>query len=422
MRALHLFANWKWTGPAEIAVNVCLGLRARGLDVRFACGRSPDGEPGKTTVRERALSRGLAPVLEETTLSKHHRLFANWADARRVRRYVEREGIALVHAHSQNDHSIARRALGRSASVRLVRTSYDGGPMKSTLRLRRALVLTDALIFASRETRADAVARLGFPEDRAFLVESPVDTARFDPARDPSLAGRGARISGTPPGAFVVGIVARMQTHRNFEVFLEAIRRVRERAPEVAAVVVGRGTNQETVAKEPARRMGLGEVVRFPGYLDGEDYVAALACMDAKVFLVPGSDGSCRAVREALAMGRPVVAARRGMLPEIVRDGETGLVVEDGDPEALARALLALRDDPARRARMSEAARADARARFSIESAAAEVARIYEATLARPRRHEAGAGAGAGAGARAPAGPGGVGAGEAAAGAAREGV
>ena len=62
MRALHLFSNWKWTGPAELAVNICLGLRGAGVDARFACGDAPaaaraearaDGKAVKASVRDR---------------------------------------------------------------------------------------------------------------------------------------------------------------------------------------------------------------------------------------------------------------------------------------------------------------------------------------------------------------------------------
>jgi len=386
MRVLHLFANWKWTGPAEIAVNVARGLAALGTDARFACGRTPPGEPEATSVAGRAQARGVPPVLTDMTLGKHVRFFANWRDARLLRAYVASERIDLVHAHLANDHSIARRALGKDPRVRLVRTSYDGEAMTETIRLRRAVALTDALIFASPETRADAVRRFSFPEERAFVVESPIDLARFDARRDPGLRARGRERLGIAGDAFTIGIVARMQTHRNFDVFLEAIRLARAAAPSLRAVVIGRGTNQEVVAKAPARAMGLGDVVAFPGYLDGEDYVAALAALDAKIFLVPGSDGSCRAVREALAMGLPVIAARRGMLAEIVKDGVTGAIIPDGDPRALADAILALERDPAARARASAAAREDARARFSLERTAREVQAVYDAVLARPRR------------------------------------
>jgi glycosyltransferase involved in cell wall biosynthesis len=165
-----------------------------------------------------------------------------------------------------------------------------------------------------------------------------------------------------------------MQTHRRFEVLLEAVKRAQ--VPDLRLLIVGRGTNQETVAREPVRALGLEGKVVFSGYQAGEDYVATLACMDAKVFLVPGSDGSCRAVREALSMGVPVIAARRGILPELVRNEETGLVVED-EPGPLALAIAGLARDRARLRGLSERARADALSRFSFETFGRTLADLY---------------------------------------------
>src|SRR5262249_35702034 len=96
---------------------------------------------------------------------------------------------------------------------------------------------------------------------------------------------------------------------------------------------------------------------------------------------VPGSDGSCRAVREALALGKPVIAARRGMLPELVRHGETGLVIDD-EPGELARAIVELARDRERRAKMSARARQDAEKRFSFDVFAAALERVYAEVLA----------------------------------------
>src|SRR5439155_1303331 len=149
------------------------------------------------------------------------------------------------------------------------------------------------------------------------------------------------------------------------------------RVDQLRLLIVGRGTNQETVAREPVRALGIEERVVFSGYQAGEDYVATLACMDAKVFLVPGSDGSCRAVREALAMGVPVIAARRGVLPELVKDGETGTLVED-EPEPLARAIEDLARDRERLRALGARAREDAVSRFSLDVFARTVAGIYE--------------------------------------------
>jgi glycosyltransferase involved in cell wall biosynthesis len=95
-------------------------------------------------------------------------------------------------------------------------------------------------------------------------------------------------------------------------------------------VVVGRGTHEQSVGRDPVRDLGLDGHVTFTGYLRGERYATAMALFDAQVFLMPGSDPTCRALREGMALGVPSIAARRGMLPEIVEDGVTGLVIGEG--------------------------------------------------------------------------------------------
>jgi glycosyltransferase involved in cell wall biosynthesis len=110
------------------------------------------------------------------------------------------------------------------------------------------------------------------------------------------------------------------------------------------------------------------------------DYPQLLAALDVKIFLVPGSDGSCRAVREAMAMGKPVIAARRGMLPELVQDGVSGFVVED-TPENLARAIISLVNDLPLRRKMGEAARQRICSEFSIKGQMEKVESVYRQTL-----------------------------------------
>jgi glycosyltransferase involved in cell wall biosynthesis len=167
-----------------------------------------------------------------------------------------------------------------------------------------------------------------------------------------------------------------MHRHRRFDLLLDAVQRASKEVPSLRLFVVGRGTHQEEVARRPAARMGLGGRVVFGGYRAG-DYVDALATIDFKVFLVPGSDGSCRAVREAMAMGKPVIATKRGMLPEIVIDGETGLLVDE-TPEALSHALVRLSQDADLRRRLGAAARTRALVRFSLDEQASAVESFYE--------------------------------------------
>jgi len=372
MKLLHLFSNWRWTGPAEPAANLCAALQQRGHDVTFACGEAPGG--CTPSLREHAEARGLT-LRRGLTLYKHINPFHNYPDGRTLRGWVEADGYQLLHCHLRNAHivgALAARRMGQRPFM--VRSCYAGDGPRGYWERRLLNELTDGLIVVSDRARDRAAERLRFPPGRIRVVHTAIDLDRFDPDR--GLGDVRARL-GIAPDAFVVGIVARIQWRRRFDVFLEAVDRARHQIPGLKVLIVGRGTNMKPIAVDPVQRMGLADTILFPGYQTGDDYVRALASMDLKVFLVPGTDGSCRAVREAMAMGVPVVAARRGMLPELVADGERGLVIDD-TPATLAEAMVALARDPARREAMGRAARAYAREELSLTRQADTVGAFYD--------------------------------------------
>jgi glycosyltransferase involved in cell wall biosynthesis len=166
-----------------------------------------------------------------------------------------------------------------------------------------------------------------------------------------------------------------MQRHRRFDVLLKAFQAAVKEEPLLRLLLIGRGTHRRKVAMEPARELGLEKHVFFAGYLTG-DFVETLAAIDVKIFLVPGSDGTCRAVREAMAMGKPCIVAARGMLPELVIDGRTGLVVEDS-VENMTRAILRLAHDGALRRELGARAAEEAGRRFDPVAQARAVAGFY---------------------------------------------
>jgi glycosyltransferase involved in cell wall biosynthesis len=102
--------------------------------------------------------------------------------------------------------------------------------------------------------------------------------------------------------------------------------------------------------------------------------------MDVKVYLTPGSDGSCRAARECMAMGVPIVAAKRGHLIDLVDDGVTGILVDD-DPEELAAALVRLATKPDERTQMAEASWRKSQKRFGLPQQAKLVESFYAQIL-----------------------------------------
>ncbi len=377
MKVLHLYSNWRWTGPAEPALNLAAALMRAGWDLTFACGEAPRGS--LNAIVPEALKRGV-PVRTGLALSKHMNPFTNYPDGRRLRSWLRAEPFDIIHCHLRNDHIVAalaaRRMPGRPV---VVRSCYAGDGPHGYWEGRLAREFTDGLLVLSERARRHAVERVGLPADRAWLFDTAIDLERFNPER--GLGNRRAEW-GLGPDNFAIGIVARVQWRRRFDVFLKAIALAHQQLPDLRALIVGRGTHIKTIAVEPARRMGLGSVVIFPGYQTGDDYVRTLASLDAKVFLVPGTDGSCRAVREAMAMGLPVIASRRGILPELVGDGERGLVVDD-TPEGLAAAIVALAREPERRKALGANARRYALQHFSLERQAEVVGAAYRELLGR---------------------------------------
>jgi glycosyltransferase involved in cell wall biosynthesis len=99
--------------------------------------------------------------------------------------------------------------------------------------------------------------------------------------------------------------------------------------------------------------------------------------MDIFVFLMAGSDGTARALREAMAMGKPVIVANRGMLPELVEDGVSGLVVND-TPEGLSKAAMQMLRHPELRMAMGKAAYQKAHQDFQLDRQVEAVERFYQ--------------------------------------------
>ncbi len=379
MKILHLFSNWKWTGPAEPALNLCHVLGGK-HETAFVSSGHPF--PAETTVvGEHALERGVAH-LGGFRLNKHFHPLHNLLDVMKLKKVLKEKSFDIVHAHLTNDHLIASAAV-RAVRPKplLVRSSYEWDDPARTYRDRRLFSRsTDGVIVISRHARDRVRDRGLLSPEKVTVIPTGVDTARFDPSTMDRNAAR--RALGFGAEEFVFGIVARMQRHRKFGLLLRAFKRTLEHDRRVRLVIVGRGTHQEEVARLPAAEMGLGDRVVFPGYLAGRSFVEALAAMDCGLFLVPGSDGSCRAVREKMAMALPVIAFQRPPLDEIIDGGKTGFLVEE-DEERLFSAMAHAAKERSETAAMGERAREKTLAEYSIEVQAERVGEFYQGLFER---------------------------------------
>ncbi|HEY8493761.1 MAG TPA: glycosyltransferase family 4 protein [Myxococcota bacterium] len=371
-RILLLSSDWKWTGPAEPMLELAGALRAQGAALWLAC---PPGEaPGERSLAGEAEARGLAPALRLAP-GRAARPLRDVPDVARLRAFLERHDVEVVHCWHTRDHVLALRAARarrRAGRTLVVRSWRSAEPLPAAPWTRWLLGAgADGLLVPSPALARELAAAGGRPVAGHFGA---VDLARFAPEPpDPEVR----RALGLPPDALVVGVVARVQRHRRFDLLLAAAARLFARLPQARLVIVGRGTHREELAERPAVALGIAERVVFAGYR-GADYPDVLRCFDVLGFLVPGSDGTCRAVLEAAACGVPAVTTRRGALPEIVADGETGLLCDE-TPEALAAGFEALLRDAPRRRALGAAARRRAEALFTPRRFADTAQALYAA-------------------------------------------
>ena len=368
LTVLHVVANRWWTGSAEPTLRLVLGLRARGHHALLALA-------GGDRFEAKAREAGVEPV-EGLRLDVKAGPAAIAGDARRLGAFVRRESVDVVHAHHSHDHWLGWWAHGPAA---LLRTFHNEGAVRRAWPDSALYRRTDALVAVSRriEERAREAGVLG---ERLCRTDGVVDAARFV-TDAPGVAKIRDEFGGA--GAPLIGCVARLAAGRGHEVLIEGFRLLAAERGDARLVIVGKGERRDALVAL-VKRLGLERRVLFAGYRDS-DLPAVLGALDVFVLLGAGSDDSCRAALEAMAAGRPVVAARAGALPEAIVHGQTGLLLEEATPAAVAASLARLLSRPEEARAMGEAGRRRALDLFTSERHAAAMETLYLDTLRRLR-------------------------------------
>jgi len=378
MKILHLFSDWKWTGPADPVTNLCKALEKRGHEVIFAYQKPPLSV--QDSLEKRVLERAVKGT-DQFYLNHAFKLYrpaSIWKSLSGISNlssYLRQEKFDILNVHHSHDHFLgglaARRANG---STLIIRTDHKRDSIKPSLGNRLLIShFTDGMITFSEKARRDDVEHFGLPMERVERVWPALDLERIDPKKDFKNMRATFRID---PKDTVIGMIARYQKYRRTKIFLEAVKTIVREFPNIKVLLVGRSSQMEESVVQPMKQLGVEPWVILAGYRT-EDYFDTLACMDIFVFLMAGSDGTARALREAMAMGKPVIVAERGMLPELVEHGISGLVVQD-TPELLAEAALRLLRHPEMREDMGKAAREKAHREFRLDHQAEAVERFYQ--------------------------------------------
>lgn len=306
-----------------------------------------------------------------------------------------RSGLRLARRMRAPDAGLARIAREHDTAIVHSNTSVvlSGEPLASELGVphvvhvrelypalpllwpawRRQLLHADRLLCVSQ-----AVAAQFEGSPNAVVVH---DGLARVPDRAPREEARAAL--DLPPDAFVVAVLGRISDWKGQDLLAAALGQPTLRAIDAVGLVAGApwpGTKRPLHDLERLRgEYGLGNRLRLLGFREDVDVV--LGASDAVAVPSTRPDPFPNSALESAAAGVPVVAAAHGGLPEMLRDGETGLLVPPGDAGALARALRSLADDAERARRLGEAAAADVTARFTPQLMLERVQSEYDALL-----------------------------------------
>lgn len=362
LRVLHVDTERGWRGGERQALWLASELSRRG-HVSVVAARA--GEP----LAARASDEGLV-VVDCSPVSEIDPRAA-W----RLHQVIRGHRIDVVHAHTAHALSVAALATLRTGIPLVVSRRVDFA-LRSNVGTRWKYGRAAAIIAVSNAV-ARVLVRGGIDAERIVVVPDGADVHRSaTPADRATLESLGVTA-----GAPLVVQVAQLVGHKDPLNFVRAMKRVHEDVPSVQALLVGDGPVRPAVAREIAD-LGLTKIVHLAGYrTDADSLLAAadVACLSSR------EEGMGSVLLDALVFALPIAATRAGGIPEVIIDGECGVLADVGDPIALGAAISRLLRDTEFAARMRDGAkrRAD---EFSLERMTDRTIEVYERVLNRAGR------------------------------------
>jgi glycosyltransferase involved in cell wall biosynthesis len=282
----------------------------------------------------------------------------------------------VIHAHELLSPASAAQLAHRIWGMPVVAKVLGGGKNGDIDKLRRRPFgqqrlaglrrQIDTFITVSSEINNELI-QIGVPAERRLFIPNGVDTQRFSPV-PPEKKMQLRKTLGLPIESPIAIFSGRLVPGKHVDRLLAAWRNLQEEFPQALLLIIGSGEEESRL-----RQMS-GENVQFIGQV--EDVTPYLQSSD--FFVLPSAaEGLSNALLEALSVGLPCIATAVGGTPDVIVDGENGLLITPDKADELRAALLKLLSDDSLRQRMGEQARATIQARYSLENTADQLAALY---------------------------------------------
>lgn len=362
MKILHINTEKTWRGGEQQTFNLLKGLKERNICSHLIC------QPGSPMAKEAEKAQiKVFPV----AMRGEADLLAGF----RIRALIKRFKYDILHSHTSHAHSLAFLASFGTRTRRIVTRRVDFSIFRhSFLKLSgiKYRYMSDFYIAISNKIK-DVLVNDGIPARRIFVVHSGINPNRFDDASKDHLIEEFTIKSSEQ----VVINVAHLAGHKGQQYLVRSIPLVLAKIPTARFFIVGGGELMDEL-KTLAASLGIKEKLIFTGFRWDVGAFYQLA----DVFVMSSiQEGLGTAVLDALALGKPVVAAKSGGIPEIVDDGKTGRLVAPADPAALAAGIIELLTHTGRAKQMASQGQAKIREQFSVEAMVDKNIKIYQHIL-----------------------------------------
>lgn len=356
---LHIEGGRHLYGGAFQVLHLMRGLHARGQRNLLACRRGCE------------LARAAAPVAEVCEMPMHGD--ADVLMIARLARLIARTQPDLVHLHSRIGADVMGGIAARLSGVPVIHTRRVDNPEPRWLVALKYRL--HERVIAISEGIAAVLRAQGLPADRLRVVRSAIDPAPYaGPCQRAQISAR----LGLPADARLLGVIAQLIPRKGHHILLDALPSLMARDSRLHLCCFGQGPEAEALSAR-IDALGLSARVHLCGFR--ADLAEILPCLELVIHpaLMEGLGVS---LLQASSAGVPIIASRVGGIPEAVREGENGLLVEPGDPRALGAAIGALLDDPARRQQLGASGRERMNREFSIDAMVEGNLAVYREVLA----------------------------------------
>jgi glycosyltransferase involved in cell wall biosynthesis len=280
----------------------------------------------------------------------------------RVATWLRRRRVQIVHTHDSKPLVYGAPAARLAGAKRIIHTRHfarlPSVSRRQTILLRTAARFVDCFVCVSEDSAGVARSE-GVRPGRVKVVHNGIDLERF-PYRGPQADGPAV-------------LVARLSPEKDVATLVRAVAQMAPQLPGFRLKIAGSGPCRAELA-DLIQKLGLAERVELLGEIrDISGLLAKASCF----VLSSQTEGISLTLLEAMSSGLPVIATRVGGNPEVVTDGETGILVPASHPEALARALVEILNDPERSRQMGRAGRLRVQQHFDVGRMVQEYQQLY---------------------------------------------